>query len=74
MIKTSQELINLLHKLVVKPLLGIPTKQDFTLFHKLETWWVSLMIIQIIIHIQYKNLNKNIHNKIHVLDTSRVIW
>ena len=28
-IKTSQELINLLHKLVVKPLLGIPTKQVF---------------------------------------------
>ena len=24
--KTPQELINLLHKLVVKPLLGIPTK------------------------------------------------
>ena len=37
-IETSQELINLLHKLVVKPLLGIPTKQVFTLFHKLETW------------------------------------
>ena len=35
--KASQELINLLHKLVVKPLLGIPTKQVFTLFHKLET-------------------------------------
>ena len=28
-IKTSQELINLLHKLVVKPLLGMPTKKVF---------------------------------------------
>ena len=37
-IKISQELINLLHKLVVKPLLEIPTKQVFTLFHKLKTW------------------------------------
>ena len=45
-IKTSQELINLLHKLVVKPLLGIPTKQVFILFHKLETWWVSSMIMK----------------------------
>ena len=37
-IKISQELINLLHKLVAKPLLGIPIKQVFTLFHKLKTW------------------------------------
>ena len=37
-IKTFQELINLLHKLVVKPLLVIPTKHVFTLFQKLETW------------------------------------
>ena len=51
-IKISQELINLLHKLVVKPLLVIPTKQVFTLFHKLKTWYVSLTIImQVRIHI-----------------------
>ena len=50
--KTSQELISLLHKLVVKPLLKIDTKQIFTIFHKLKIWWVSLtIIIQIIIHI-----------------------
>ena len=34
-IKTSQELINLLHKLVVKPLLGIPTKQVFYPFSQI---------------------------------------
>ena len=43
--QTSQELINLIYKLVVKPLLRIPAKQTFTLSHKSGTWLVSLTII-----------------------------
>ena len=34
--KTPQKLINLLHKLVVKPLLEIPTKQVFYPFPQVE--------------------------------------
>ena len=43
--KTSQELINLIHKLMVKPLLRIPAKQTFTLSHNSRTWLVSLTIV-----------------------------
>ena len=43
--ETSQELINSKYKLVVKPLLGIHAKQNFTLSHKSGTWLVSSTII-----------------------------